>query len=69
MNHHIEVKGVTFPETNLATESLGLEDVVSFWGGLLAGAVLVYGGYTLERLRNMDANMRVWKGLFLLNHW
>ena len=32
MNHHIEVKGVTFPETNLATESLGLADVVSFWG-------------------------------------
>ena len=34
---------ITLPETNVAPESLGLEDVASFWEGLLAGAMLVLG--------------------------
>lgn len=33
----------TLPETNVAPELVGLADVVSFWEGLLGGAMLVLG--------------------------
>ena len=33
----------TLPETNIAPETLGLEEEISFWEGLLAGAMLVSG--------------------------
>ena len=44
----------TLPETNIAPESLGLEDEFPFWAGLFSGAILALGRVVSEGNRNFE---------------